>query len=71
MRKWYGSKEEIFPVAKEAAKKAPPDSRIPAVLADAHWEMYRRLDPKASYFYFRSLNVWKEMKEAYLTLSKR
>jgi hypothetical protein len=71
MPKWYGSKEEMFPFAREAAKKAPPDSRIPAVLADAHWEMYCRSEPKASYFYFKNPNVWKEMKEVYLTLSKR
>lgn len=69
MPKWYGSEEEMFSFAREAAKKAPADSRIPAVLAEAHWEMYYRSDPGVSYF--RNPKVWKEMKEVYLTLSER
>jgi tetratricopeptide (TPR) repeat protein len=69
MPKWYGSEEEMFSFAREAARKAPADSRIPGVLADAHWEMYYRSDPGVTYF--RNPKVWKEMKEVYLTLSKR
>jgi len=67
MPKWHGSEEEMFSFAREAVKKAPPGSRIPGVLLEAHWEMYYRSDSKASYF--KNPVVWKEMKEVYLTLS--
>lgn len=67
MPKWHGSEEEMFSFAREAVKRAPPGSRIPGVLLDAHWEMFFRSDSKASYF--KNPVVWKEMKEIYLTLS--
>jgi tetratricopeptide (TPR) repeat protein len=66
--KWYGSKEEMFSFAREAVRKAPPNSMIPMVLVAAHWEMYHRLDDNVSYF--RNPSVWKEMKEVYQTVSK-
>lgn len=69
MPKWHGSKEEMFSFAREAVKNAPPGSRIPGVLLEAHWEMYFRSNSNVSYF--RNPVVWKEMKEVYLTLSNR
>jgi tetratricopeptide (TPR) repeat protein len=69
MPKWHGSEEEMFSFAREAVKRAPSDSRVPAILTDAHWEMYERLGSMRSYF--GNPAVWKEMKEVYLTLSKR
>jgi tetratricopeptide (TPR) repeat protein len=66
--KWYGSKEEMFSFAREAVRKAPPNSMIPMVLIVAHWEMYRQSNENASYF--RNSNVWKEMKEVFQTVSK-
>ena len=69
MDKWYGSKEEMFSFARETAKNAPPGSRVPGVLLEAHWEMYFRSGSNVSYF--RNPIVWKEMKEVYLTLSNR
>ena len=68
MPKWLGSKEEMFSFARESVRKAPPKSRIPAVLATAHWEMYDRSGEDASYF--RNPNIWKEMKEVYQTVAR-
>ena len=68
MPKWFGSKEEMFSFARDAARRAPSNSSVPTVLTAAHWEMYERSDSKGSYF--RNPVVWKEMKEVYLTLSK-
>ena len=68
MPKWHGSKEEMFLFARESVRKAPPKSRIPMVLPAAHWEMYDGSGTRASYF--RNSNVWKEMKEAYQTVTK-
>jgi len=66
--KWYGSKEEMFSFAREAMRKASPNSMIPMVLMAAHLEMYYRSGQNASYF--RNPNVWKEMKEVYQTVTK-
>ena len=66
--KWYGSKEEMFSFAREAVRKAPPNSTIPMVLTAAHWEMYQLSGGNASYF--RNPNVWKEMKQVYQTVTK-
>ena len=68
MPKWLGSKEEMFSFGRESAKKAAPKTRIPMVLATAHWEMYNRSGENASYF--RNPNIWKEMKEVYQTVTK-
>jgi tetratricopeptide (TPR) repeat protein len=65
--KWYGSEEEMFAFARETAKKAPPGSRLPGILLEAHWEMYFRSNSNVSYF--RDPVVWKEIKEVYQTLS--
>ncbi len=69
MPKWYGSEEQMFDFAKEAAKTAPPNSIVPLVLAEAHWEMYYRSDDRASYF--KNPMVWYEVKNVYFTLIKR
>jgi tetratricopeptide (TPR) repeat protein len=68
MPKWHGSKEEMFSFARESVRKAPPKSRIPMVLATAHWEMYKRSGKNASYF--RNPNFWKEVKVVYQTVTK-
>ena len=68
MPKWYGSKEEMFLFARESVRKAPPKTRIPMVLARAHWEMYHRSGKNASYF--MNPNIWKEMKEVYQTVTQ-
>jgi tetratricopeptide (TPR) repeat protein len=68
MPKWHGSKEEMFSFARESVRKAPPKSRIPMVLATAHWEIYNRSGENASYF--GNPNIWKEMKEVYQTVTK-
>lgn len=65
--KWHGSIEEMFTFARETAKKAPPGSRLPGILLEAHWEMYFRSYSNVSYF--RNPVVWKEMKQVYQTLS--
>ena len=61
--KWYGSEEEMFSFAREAVRKAPPNSMIPMVLIAAHVKMSAYLEQDKSYF--KNPNVWKEMKEAY------
>lgn len=68
MPKWFGSKEEMFSFARESVRKAPPKSRIPMVLATAHWEMYYRSGENTSYF--RDPNIWKEMKEVYQIVTR-
>jgi tetratricopeptide (TPR) repeat protein len=66
--KWYGSEEEMFSFAREAVRKAPPNSTIPTVLIGAHLEMYYQSYENKSYF--RNANVWKEMKEVFKIVSK-
>ena len=39
MPKWHGSKDMMFSFARDAASNAPPDSLIPLILPQAHWEM--------------------------------
>jgi len=68
MPKWGGSREEMFSFAREAAGKAPPNSKIAMVLANAHWEMYRQSDNDP--LYYREPEVWKEVKGAHETALK-
>lgn len=49
--KWYGSHEEMFAFAGEAAAKSPAGSPLPVLLVDAHIEYWqsRRVGADASY----------------------
>jgi len=67
MPKWYGTKEIMLSFAREAARRAPPKSLVPFVLAEAHWELYHRSGDRTSYF--KNPAVWKEVREVYETLS--
>ena len=73
MPKWQGmtveAEERMFDYAREAAQFSPPNSLIPLVLAEAHWEMYYRSGHKKAYF--RNPEVWEETKKVYLSLAKR
>ena len=63
MPKWYGSREQMFVFARESAKKAPPKTVIPQILAEAHQEMYYRDDTRE--YYKKDPVAWKETKEVY------
>ena len=63
MPKWHGSVEQMFAFARDSAKKAPPRTLIPVILAEAHWEMYWRDDSR---LYFKNNpDVWREVKDIY------
>lgn len=63
MPKWHGSYEQMFAFARDSAKKAPPGTLIPIILAEAHWEMHWR-DDTGLYFKDNS-DSWSEVKEVY------
>lgn len=65
MPKWYGSWKEMFSFARESVKNAPPNTLIPKVIIDAHWEMYYMTRDES---YFKKQDVWLEVKNTYLQL---
>jgi len=71
--KWQRTQEEaeerMFVYARESARSAPPNSLIPWILAEAHWEMYYQSGHKKAYF--RDPEVWAELKNVYLSLAQR
>jgi tetratricopeptide (TPR) repeat protein len=69
MPKWYGSERQMFFFAREVVKNAPPDSLVPLVLANAHWEMYFRSKNQSAYF--KQSEVWEELKPVYNLLCQR
>jgi hypothetical protein len=68
-RHWKEIEKRMFDYAREAAQSAPPNSLIPLILAEAHWEMYYQLGHKKAYF--RNPEVWEETKKVYLSLVQR
>lgn len=66
---WYGSNELMLSFARSAAIKAPSDSLVPLLLADAHWHLKRNSDHR-KYYFLRS-DAWSELKPVYITLCQR
>lgn len=66
---WYGSKQEMFTFTRDAVQKSSSISRIPLLLATAHWNMQNLSNNPGAYF--RDPEVWKEVKWAYDTLHSR
>jgi hypothetical protein len=59
---WYGSVEEAFAFASEAARRAPKGSKLRLLLARAYFERY---EAKQRYSVFSRPDVWREIEEAH------
>ncbi|MCX7722245.1 MAG: tetratricopeptide repeat protein [Verrucomicrobiae bacterium] len=70
MPKWHGSEREMFEFARKAAAESPTNSIVPAVILDAHWEMFTVMYSKDKR-YFRRPGVWEEMKQVFATVCDR
>jgi tetratricopeptide (TPR) repeat protein len=64
--KWHGSVHDTLAFAREAAAAAPPGTRIPLVLAQAHYQLHQeRLRAQPDVRHYREPGVWEELGPVY------